>query len=209
MIWSIIVTKNARFSLVEGGATTRTSRVSRTGRGARSARNNVTDLKAEFERNYRESFSLVYNYIFRYVGNAADAQDITADTFLRAARYFDRFDPSRAKFSTWVISIARNCMNSHFRRERPTTDIDDISEGLYASDEDPEALVVDTPEEGSVGKLLEVLDDESRELVFKKYYEQKSNKQIALEMDMNASTVSTKLSRAMAKMRTVAQREGL
>ena len=77
------------------------------------------------------------------------------------------------------------------------------------SDEDPEALVVDTPEEGSVGKLLEVLDDESRELVFKKYYEQKSNKQIALEMDMNASTVSTKLSRAMAKRRTVAQREGL
>ena len=54
-----------------------------------------------------------------------------------------------------------------------------------------------------------VASDESRELVFKKYYEQKSNKQIALEMDMNASTVSTKLSRAMAKMRTVAQREGL
>ena len=200
-----MATHKSNFTLVEGGA----GKAERTARGPRSRRGIARDPKLAFEQYYRESYSLVYNYIFRYVGNAADAQDITADTYMRAARYFDNYDASRAKFSTWVISIARNCMNTHFRRTRPTTDIDDVAEGLYATNENPEELVANTPEKADVTKLLEVLDDESREMVFKKYFEQKSNKDIALEMNMNASTVSTKLSRAMAKMRVVAKQQGL
>ena len=167
------------------------------------------DPKSAFERHYRESYPLVFNYVFRCVGNRTTAEDVTADAFLRAARNFESFDASRAKFSTWVISIARNCIGTHYRRERPTADIDDVAETLYATNEDPQAILEDRTDTNIAARLFAELDDESRELVFKKYYENKQNKQIALEMHMNASTVSTKLSRILAKMRAVAKREGL
>ena len=52
-----------------------------------------------------------------------------------------------------------------------------------------------------VRDLLKVLTDEERELVYLKYWEELSNKEIAQRLDLNASTVSTQLWRANQKMK--------
>jgi RNA polymerase sigma-70 factor (ECF subfamily) len=160
-----------------------------------------SDPKQEFERNYRENYPMVYNYVFRRVADRSAAEDVTSEAFLRAARYFSRFDPERAKFSTWVISIARNCINDYFARSADSVPLDEISEGAYAQEE------VGNDHVGNVElaeQLLAVLDDDERRLVYLKYYEERRNTEIAEILGMNASTVSTRLSRAMAKMRAVA-----
>ena len=158
------------------------------------------DLRRDFERDYRESYPMVYNFIFRRVGNRTAAEDVTSEAFLKAARYYERFDPERAKFSTWVISIARNCINDYFTRSTESVPIEDIAEGAYAEDSQTDNV----GDEELAEQLLSVLDDEERQLVFLKYYEEKRNTEIAEILGLNASTVSTKLSRAVAKMRAVA-----
>lgn len=159
---------------------------------------NERDPKATFEQNYRESYSLVYNYVLRRMANREAAEDVVSEAFLKAARFYDRFDSSRAKFSTWVISIARNCISDYFAREVATAPIDEVPEGIFAEEDEQQNQFGDAE---LVQKLLALLDDDERELVYLKYYEGLRNVEIAEQLGLNASTVSTKLARAIAKMR--------
>ena len=145
---------------------------------------------------------MVYNYV-RYRMNGDDAaEDVVAEAYLRAARSFDKFDPERAKFSTWVITIARNCMVSHFRRARPSAALDDVPE-LFAAVDGGQGAVDDRD---LVLRLLSVLDNEERDLILLKYHEGLRNVDIARELDMNSSTVATILARAIGKMRAYAEK---
>lgn len=132
----------------------------------------------------------------------ADAEDIVSETFLKAARSFSSFDPSRAKFGTWAIAIARNCMASHFRKVQPTAALEDAPQESYAVDGGQGAV----EDQLLARNLLSCLDDDERLLVLMKYREDMRNVDIARELDMNASTVSTVLFRALSKMRKVVER---
>ena len=136
------------------------------------------------------------------MANDADTEDIVAEAFLKAARSFSSFDPARAKFSTWVVTIAKNCMISHFRKKRPTTALDDVPQEACAVDGDQEAV----ENRNLAEQLLSCLDETERELVLYKYRDDMRNVDIARILGMNPSTVSTKLANALAKMRKAFER---
>jgi hypothetical protein len=52
----------------------------------------------------------VYAYVAYRVGDRADAEDITSETFERALRYRDRYDERRGEPIAWLLGIARNCV---------------------------------------------------------------------------------------------------
>ena len=156
----------------------------------------------DFEQLYRESYSTVYNFIRVRMKNDADAEDIVSEAYIKAARAFATFDPTRAKFATWVITIAKNCMISYYRSQRPTVVLDDAPESAFAQDGHEDAVT----DLMLVKELLACLDDEEREMVAMKYRDGMRNTDIAATLGINASTVSTKLSRALAKMRSCAER---
>ena len=157
----------------------------------------------EFEELYRQSYPSVYNFVYYRMLDSQTAEDVTADAFLRAARFFDRFDPSRASFTTWVKAIARNCINQHYRKARPTVPIEDVAESAFAENFDEAERVADAE---LVKSLLATLEETDREMLFLKYYEGMRNVDIARELDMNESTVATRLQRALAKMKSSAAR---
>ena len=159
--------------------------------------------QGEFERLYLKSYGLVYNYVRFRMDDDAAAEDVVAEAFLKAARSFDSFDPNRAKFSTWVTAIAKNCMISYYRKERPTVALEDVSEAEWAlADHQTEVEDADL-----VKRLLATLDGEERELIVRKYQAGLSNKEIAAELDMNPSTVSTKVARILSKLRNTVEGE--
>src|SRR3954466_8429555 len=49
----------------------------------------------------------VYAYVAYRVGDGDDAEDVTSETFERALRYRDSFDPKRGDAAAWLIGIAR------------------------------------------------------------------------------------------------------
>lgn len=59
----------------------------------------------------------VYNYLFRMMGNAADAEDLTQEVFVRLYTSLDSFR-SQASLSTWLFRIAGNLCIDHFRRAK-------------------------------------------------------------------------------------------
>lgn len=170
--------------------------------GLRPTRMRQQDAEREFEKLYKESYGLVYGYVRARMGDDAAAEDVVAEAYLKAARAFDRFDPSRAKFSTWVVTIARNCMVSHYRQERQAVVLDDIPEFLTAVEGGQEAV----DDRDLALWLLSKLDDDERELILIKFREEMRNVEIAEALGMNPSTVATNISRAIAKMRSCAER---
>lgn len=150
-----------------------------------------------------ESYGMVYNYVrVRMAGDDA-VEDVVAEAFLQAARHFGDYDPTRAKFSTWVVKIASNAMISHWRKSRPTTTLEDVPDRLVAQPAEQENLA----DRDLVDLLLGTLDETERQIVVMKYREGYRNVEIASELGMNASTVSTKLANALSKMRFVARQE--
>ncbi|SDT90897.1 RNA polymerase sigma-70 factor, ECF subfamily [Verrucomicrobium sp. GAS474] len=87
-------------------------------------RGEVQALDALMER-HREA---VFRFVFRYVGNEADAREVAQDTFVRAYFSIGKFRPS-ALFSTWLFQIALNLCRDRVRTKayRQTRQTDSLS----------------------------------------------------------------------------------
>ena len=70
----------------------------------------------ELRRVYRAHVSAVYAF-FAYSVSKETAEDLTSVTFERVLKAYERFDPSRASERTWILTIARNALTDHYRRQ--------------------------------------------------------------------------------------------
>ena len=163
----------------------------------------ICSPEQEFERLYLDSYGMVYGYVRARMGTDAEAEDVVAEAYLKAARAFDSFDPERAKFGTWVTTIAKNCMSSYYRKEHPSYDLGDVPESVVAVEGDQDHV----DDALLVRQLLTCLNEEEREIIALKYRDGLRNVDIAESLNMNASTVSTKLAAALTKMRTMLRKD--
>jgi len=59
----------------------------------------------------------IYSFVYRYVGNTSDAEDITQEVFVRAWRNLKKFNQQKS-FKTWIFSIAKNASIDFLRRKK-------------------------------------------------------------------------------------------
>lgn len=82
-----------------------------------------------FERLIERYQRPVYQFSYRYLRNEADAEEVAQEVFVRVFRHIRRFEP-RAKFSTWLYTIARNlCLNALRSRRGYEISLDDDEDG--------------------------------------------------------------------------------
>ncbi len=163
---------------------------SRRAKGGRLTRDDLDDL-------FNEYYPRIFNYLYYRTLDRALSDDLVGTVMLNIVRKFETFDPERGNLDAWVFRIARNTLFSHFRKSKTEVDIDAVPQSVFAY-EDEDAL----DDKGEMVRgLLEVLTDDERELIYLKYWEELSNKEIAERLGLNASTVSTHLWRANNKMR--------
>ena len=58
----------------------------------------------------------IYSFIYRYVGNASEAEDITQEVFVRVWKNLKKFDQNK-KFKTWIFGIAKNASIDWLRKK--------------------------------------------------------------------------------------------
>jgi len=76
-----------------------------------------------FEALVERYHARIYNFIWQFVRNQHDAEDLTQDTFVKAYRAIARFD-LRYSFTTWLFTIARRSAINHYRRTVTTEELD-------------------------------------------------------------------------------------
>ena len=70
-----------------------------------------------FRRLVERHYDTVYRVAYRYLGSAADAEDIAQDVCITLATKLSRFR-NESRFSTWLISIVINCCRDFLRRRK-------------------------------------------------------------------------------------------
>ena len=154
-----------------------------------------------FEKMYRDYFPRIYNYVFYRVLSREDTEDIVSEVFLKAAKSARAYDPEKAGMGTWLYAIAENTLKDHFRRRRFR---------ILSFGEAPEPMVdferqlagISSEKRRMVFRELARLRERERLIIYYKYFEDYSNREIATALDINESTVGTALSRSLKKLRT-------
>jgi RNA polymerase sigma-70 factor (ECF subfamily) len=86
-----------------------------------------------FLRRYAPVIYAAINKRLMPAGRVAEAEDVAQDIFVKLCandfRLLRGYDPTRARFTTWLTVIATSVTIDHLRRQsRPTTPIDDVPE---------------------------------------------------------------------------------
>lgn len=155
--------------------------------------------EADWDALYAEHLPQIYNF-FRYrLGNPADAEDLTAETFGRAWRARDRYRRDLGAFGGWLFTIARNLAVDHYRGRREMVSLEMAAE--ISGGATPEDLSVRRSNAERLTRLLERLPERERELIAWKFGAELSNQEIARISGLTQSNVGTILHRTIKQLR--------
>lgn len=144
-----------------------------------------------------EHHAVVYRAAYRLCGSAADAEDLTQQTFLTAQRCWDQLrDPAAAR--AWLSAILRSCFLKSLRKRRPSAATDGEVDLAAVPGPAPEPSAVDSER---LQQALDALSPEARLIVHLFYFEDRSYREIAAALDVPLGTVMSRLSRAKDQLR--------
>jgi RNA polymerase sigma-70 factor (ECF subfamily) len=156
--------------------------------------------------------SKLYNYILFAVRNQELAEDIFQETFVKAivtiqqGRY-----TADGRFGAWLTRIAHNMIIDGFRQERNENTISndetevDLLNNVDLCDDNIETQMVNEQTLSDVRRLVDALPDSQREVVYMRFYQDLSFKEIA---DITGVSINTALGRmryALLNMRRIAE----
>lgn len=151
----------------------------------------------DLEQIYTSYYGKVMGYISARIRNRADAEDLCSEVFIKIQRKLEDYDPSKASISTWVFTITRNTVIDHFRRSKPTEELD---ENLSDDSEVDESLLnQETLSElaGALKKLPQQLMD----ILVLRYYDGKPLTEIAELMNLSYGAVKLRHQNALMLLR--------
>lgn len=77
----------------------------------------------------------VFGFLHGMLQNASDVEDLAQEVFMAAFKHLSFFDARRAKFSTWLLTIAHNRCCNHLKRRLPNfIDMNDLTSGETSPD---------------------------------------------------------------------------
>ena len=159
----------------------------------------MTQQMLTVEELYTEYRKKVYGYVYQRLRDHAAAEDITSDVFAKIVEKISTFDPERASYSTWIFTITKNMVISHYRRQHDTEDIEE----LQIADEKEELLDLAIMKEnsGMLAEALKVLSEKYRDIIIARYYYDYSFRQIGEMLDMTEANARVAHGRALKKLK--------
>jgi RNA polymerase sigma-70 factor (ECF subfamily) len=151
-----------------------------------------------FTHLYEHHLERVFNYV-RYRLGSEEAEDITADIFVRAWSRRQDYDPGRGTSATWLWAIARNAVTDWLRRRRPIQI--ELSPNLAVAN-DPLAALDKEEEWERVKVALARLPEVDQEIIALRFGAGHTNRAIAGLVEMSEANVAQRLRRALRKLRT-------
>jgi RNA polymerase sigma-70 factor (ECF subfamily) len=155
----------------------------------------------------------LYNVAFWLSRNAADAEDLVQETFLKSLRGFDSFEPG-SNFKAWIFRILRNTYltsRSGLRAQRTVSLDEELEEhGEFGPPIYPEAAIDrSTPElnliriadRAALHTAMEKLPPPLLEVILMCDVEEMKYKEIAMVLDLPIGTVMSRIARARAALR--------
>jgi len=155
----------------------------------------VAGDKHAFAALAQRHLSAIESYALRTLGDAARAQDVAQEVMLRLWQQAARFDPARAKLTTWLHQIAYNLCMDQFRHGARWAELNDAHHEAAAE--------ADTTLESQ--RLLNLglarLPERQRTALVLTYYQSLPNRDVAEIMGLSVRALESLLARARKALR--------
>jgi RNA polymerase sigma factor (sigma-70 family) len=154
-----------------------------------------------FEEATLPHLRAAYNLARWLTRNAANADDVVQEAYLRAFKHFGSFQGGDGR--PWLLGIVRNTCYTwmqHNRSPELTIPLDDELHEIQSKDLNPEALLLQSADTQMVRQALEDLPVEFREVLVLRELEGLSYKQIVEVADIPMGTVMSRLARARKRL---------
>lgn len=167
--------------------------------------------KEAFQNLISKYHPFVYKFLIRLTGDKTLAEDLTQDVFLKIIRNIDRFNVhGGAKFSTYLIAIAKNCYIDELRRTSRVSVNFDTTENIrdLVDEKNIDEIVVEKLYSMEIGGSLKNLTEEQRIAIKLKYNEGLSLKEISEILNIEPKTVKSRIHNGMVKLRKLLIKRG-
>ncbi len=154
---------------------------------------------ARFGDVYEAHFELVYAYIARRVRDRDTAEDLTSEVFHKALSNLASFEFRGAPFAAWLIRIAANAVADRAKRDAREV-AEDPPEPSFKPD------MEGMEDRARLFRLVDQLPSDQRRVIFERFVEQRSIREIAAEIGRSEGAVKQLQFRALQNLR--AQMEG-
>jgi RNA polymerase sigma-70 factor (ECF subfamily) len=153
---------------------------------------NLDPLKILFERHHAH----VYNFLLKMSRDKMLSEDITQDVFYKLIKYRNSYN--NGNFTAWLFAIARNSLNTHYRRSHQIMeDLDTLEHKLTDTPEDK------TEAYSHLQMALDQLDISDRELLILNRLQEVKYPELAAIVGSTPGAVKTKVSRALQKLKVI------
>jgi RNA polymerase sigma-70 factor (ECF subfamily) len=171
---------------------------------------NIRKKPEKFSELFKLYYRPIFGYILRRTGNFDDTADIAAETFLKAFQHVHKFKYTGISVKVWLYRIATNEVNLYFRHKQKYNsvfdrlNIKDMNIFNNYMDEDRNGIETELQKHNqfvAVLKELKTMPVKYQEVIALRYFEGKTNKEIAEILNINEGTLKSLLSRGLEKLR--------
>lgn len=153
----------------------------------------------------------IYRFLLRGLGDAGAAQDVVQETFLKAWRAAERYDPAISSLRGWLFGIARNAMIDHARaaQARPWQGrlIDPpTAESLGGVDRDPTERLIAS---WLVEEALQHLAEHHRQAIVLTHLKQRPYDEAAAELGIPVGTLRSRVFYGLKALRAAIDEMGV
>lgn len=140
--------------------------------------------------------------------NAASVQDIeecVADVFIYLWQYPSKYDPEKAKLSSWLSVVARSKAVDRYRQISKRKEIP-LEEITLQSLGHAETSAADAEKE-NLRFCMELLESKEKELIIRRYYYEQKPAEIAVALDIPKKQVENRLYYLRQKLKKMMERQ--
>jgi RNA polymerase sigma-70 factor, ECF subfamily len=171
-------------------------------RPGQDAHARVTALVAEYS-------TILYRVAYSVVRNAADAEDVVQETFLRVLRHIDKLDEVR-DYRVWLVRITWNLVLDRKRRAKTRPQVDNFEEVtrvLPTEELSAERMAITAQRHAHILGLIETLPERERQVLLLSAIKQLSTVEIARVLETTESTIRSRLYRARHALAALLEQE--
>ena len=149
---------------------------------------------------YDKYGAALYGIANRIVNDAEVSREVVQDVFLKIWNKIDSYDPSKGKFFTWMLNIARNEAINKIRSKeiKRSTKTDSLDNYVYNVGDDQ---TQDKIEGLGVKELITNLEPDHQFVLQKVYFEGYSHSEVANDFEIPLGTVKSRLRAALKLLR--------
>ena len=159
-----------------------------------------------FKEIYQIFSDRIYRFIFFRLPSESDAKDLLQETFLNLWNYLTTKDKKIENLQAFIYKIAKNLIANYYREnkvKKGEIGLDDVD---YKIGNEDEKMIKSVDIKIKIKKIREQLvnlgNDEYREIIELKYLDELSHKEIATILEKSEENVRVLLHRAMRKLKS-------